>query len=166
MEYQNALQQIIEEGAIRLWRVNAGWSIAYRLLDGNIQARGLHKIEGDWQLGARMVSSYTYLQADGWYQVDGMHAQAEPILSKQAEKNEGYFIGIVRQCQTCQKYRPASMFSRDMNPERNMRTWECDICADERSGETSNYRQHEHNHIGDIIQREGHSSRATVEGQA
>ena len=165
MKYEKALEQLVKQGAIRLWRVSAGWQIAYRLNEGKLEARGLHLIGNEWKLADGMVGSKIYREAGGWYQVYDMHQRAEPILLKSAEINPGYFRGITRQCHTCKKYRPTSMFNRDMVGERRFRTWECDKCADERSKEIEGYHAHEQEHVGDYVQGGAHASRPPVEGE-
>ena len=165
MKYEKALEQVVKEGAIRLWRVSGGWQIAYRLNEGQLEARGLHLLATGWELAARLVSSKTYAGGEGWHEVYAMHQRAAPIISKHAESNPGYFRGLTRQCHTCKKYRPISMFNRDMTAERGFRSWECDKCAQERSQEIEGYQDHVREHVGDYMQRGGYASRPPVEGE-
>lgn len=165
MNFDEAREQVVSEGAIRIWRVSGGWQIAYRINDGRIEARGLHKIGDKWKLADHLVSSKTYREPDGWHQVYAMHQQAEPIMLKRAQSNPGYYSGLTRQCHTCKKYRPISMFNRDMIGERRLRTWECEKCADERREEMERYQLYEEEHVGDYLHRAAHASRPPVEGE-
>lgn len=165
MTFDDALEQVVREGAIRYWRVSGGWYVAYRIKDGVLQARGMHAIRGTWKLADKLVSSKTYREPDGWYEVDAMHQAAEPISLESARGNPGYFTGMERQCHTCKKYRPISMYSRNMVPEGRYRTWECDKCAGEREQEMEAYQRRDKEHAGDYLQRAGHSSRPPVEGE-
>lgn len=165
MNYEQALEQLVNEGAIRLWRVSGGWQIVYRVKDGRIEARGLHKISDNWKLAETLVSSKTYRQPDGWYQVYDIHPRAELIPMESAQSNPGYFTGMVRQCHTCKKNRPILMFSREAIRERGYRTWECNICAQERREEIGDYHLVGDQHVGDYLQSGRHTSRPPVEGE-
>lgn len=165
MSYEQALQQLVNEGAIRLWRVSGGWQIGYRLKDSRIEARGLHKINNKWKLADRLVSSKTYREPDGWYQVNNMHPRAERIPLESAHKNPGYFSGLARQCHTCKKNRPISMFSRKAIGERRFRTWECNKCSQERRQVIKEYHTLGDKRIGDYVRASGDISRPPVEGE-
>jgi hypothetical protein len=165
MNFEEAIEQLVTEGAIRLWRVSGGWQIAYRVKNGRIEARGLHKIRNRWKVADTLVSSKTYHEPDGWYQVYDMHPGAEPIPLKSAQKNPGYLTGLVRQCHTCKKHLPISMFNREAIMERGFRTWECNTCAEERREEINEYHMLGDAHVGDYVQRVRHTSRPPVEGE-
>lgn len=165
MKFEEALEQVVQEGAIRMWRVSAGWQIAYRITAGKIEARGLHKITDQWDLGQLLVSSKTYREVDGWYAVSSMHQNAEPIIHPGVEGNPGYFFGMRRKCYNCKKYRPVTMFRRDTANERGMRTWECDDCAGKRASESEEYGINGNEHVGDYINKAGHVSRPPVRGE-
>jgi hypothetical protein len=165
MNYEQALEQLVNEGAIRLWRVSGGWQIAYRVTDSRIEARGLHKIRNSWKLAETLVSSKTYRQPDGWYQVSDIHPRAKPIARESAQNNPGYFTGMVRQCQTCKKHRPILMYNREAIGERGFRTWECNICAQERREDINEYHILGNKRIGDYLQSGRHTSRPPVEGE-
>lgn len=165
MSYEQALEQLVTEGAIRIWRVSGGWEIAYRVRDGRMEARGLHKINNKWTLAGTLVSSKEYHQPDGWYQVLDMHHRAELIPTESAQKNPGYSTGLRRQCHTCKKNRPILMFSRKAILERGFRTWECNKCAGERRVELSEYHMLGEQRIGDYVQASGHITRPPIEGK-
>lgn len=165
MSYEQALQQLVNEGAIRLWRVSGGWQIGYRVMDGRIEARGLHKINNKWKLADTLVSSKTYHQPDGWYQVNDMHPRADRIPLEGAQKNPGFFKGLVRQCHTCKKERHISMFAREAIRERGFRTWECNKCAQERRQALNEYQLVGDKRIGDYVHASGQMTRPPVEGE-
>lgn len=180
MTFEEALQQLVEEGAIRLWRVSGVWYIAYRVKNGQLrpngdhfadvappkyEARNLNKIGDQWKLGETMVGSDAYHQPGGWYPVKTVHHRAKPIEIEAAEANPGYYMGLTRQCSTCKKYKPEKEFERDMEAEGGFRTWECNQCAAERRAAMAKYDREAGRHLGDYLKRPAHTSRPPVEGE-
>jgi hypothetical protein len=163
MTFEKALEQIVKEGAIRLWRVSAGWAIAYRLQDGRWQARGLVRTADKWQAQQRMAGK-SYRSVDGWYPVQLPHQATEPIALEAAEQNPGYFLGLTRQCGTCKLYKPLSEFKRQSAGNVH-RSWECNQCAEERRQALRQYRRHDDQHVGDYVRRPAHTSRPPQEGE-
>ncbi len=134
MTFDQALEQVVKEGAIRLWRVSRGWALAYRIHNGKLQARSLNRVgESDnWKLSNRLSGTTTH-SPDGWHHVLAIHERAQPIELEAAKGNPGYYLGLTRQCGTCRKVKPLSEFERDMTGEQGYRTWECNQCASERA---------------------------------
>jgi|GEM_PF-2986660 len=166
MTFDEILDSMVAQGAIRVYRVSEVWALAYRVKDGEVQARGLNQIDGQWQAGDRLVSSRTFFQKDGWYAVEGIPKPAKPIELEAAKGNPGYYDGLqMRQCQTCRQYKPLTAFERPIPDEQSGRTWECNQCYATYIGEIEAYQQDPHKHVGDYLRRSTHAARPPAEGE-
>ena len=108
MNFDEAVDKLVEQGAIRMWRVSGGWYIAYRMRDGQYEARGINEVEGQWKLQDRMVGK-GYLREDGWYTVDAIHPGAAPLKGEAAEKNPGYSVSLQKGCTICEENASSGM---------------------------------------------------------
>lgn len=134
MTYEEALEKLTAEGAIRAYRLSDNTAYAYRFKDGKYQARTLVGKDGDWKLGATLVSGKAVGRTDdGWYEVIGLPHRAQPIASEAAEKNAGYTVQALRQCYSCKKFKPEAEFERQGGDSR--RNWECNECYERRMRE-------------------------------
>ena len=154
MKYNEALKELVDQGAIRLYRASKAWAVAYRIKNGMIQARSLHKFgEDDWRLGDTLVGYDSYANKTGWFTVPAAHKNAKPIDLESARKNTGYYIGLTQQCQTCKQVKLLSEFERDMTDELDYRTWECNQCAAERETRVVGAEFDPEKMVGDTIKR-------------
>jgi hypothetical protein len=154
MKYQDALEELIAQGAIRLYRAGGAWAVAYRIKNGEIQARSMLKVaEDDWQLADTLVGYDPYTNKTGWFTVPAAHMSAKPIALESAKKNPGYYIGLTQQCQTCKQVKPLSEFERDMTGEMDYRTWECNQCAAERKARSADTEFDPEKMVGDYVKR-------------
>jgi hypothetical protein len=136
MTYEEALAKVAAEGAIRAFRLSDNTAYAYRIKDNKVQARTLVAKEGDWQLGATLVSAKNIgRNQDGWYNVVGLPHRAQPISNEAAEKNAGYSTQSLRQCYSCKKFKPEGEFERAGGDSH--RNWECNECYERRQRELS-----------------------------
>lgn len=166
MQFEELLEKMVREGAIRLYRISQGWAFVYRLKEGVVQARGLHEVDGSWEASDHLVSSVQYYQPDGWYPVEAIPPQAVPIESPAAEANPGYFAGLNRQCQTCREFKPLSAFERELDElGENYRTWECNQCYQQHLAEVRANRAASERRVGDYLQRDTHASKLPPKGK-
>lgn len=171
MTYDDVLAEVVKQGAIRICKLSKGYHIAYRVKHGELEARGLLKIqvadEGSgqteaWEPTDQMSGAQQVKSPDGWFWVNATHPQIEPIELEAAKRNPGYYAGLMRRCETCKKYKLESEFERDMSGEGGRRTWECNQCASERAAEVKANKADRH---GDRLKRETHASEPPVEGE-
>ena len=154
MKFNDALEELVAQGAIRIYRTSGAWAIAYRIKNNKIQARSLHKFgENDWRIGDTLVGHDPYANNNGWFTVPAAHQSAKPIELESAKKNPGYYIGLTQQCQTCKQVKPLSEFERDMTDEMDYRTWECNQCAAEREAQAVSTEFDPEKMVGDTIKR-------------
>jgi len=166
MNYEDAVAEVVKQGAIRLSRVSGVWSIAYRIQQGEVQARNLlRRGENNWELKDHLVGSDEYYQKSGWYSVKHVPPTAKPIESDEAKKNPGYFINLHRRCETCKQDRPLNEFERNSIEEEGYRSWECNHCAKEREDGKKIYHADQGHRIGDYLDRKAHASRPPVESE-
>ncbi len=134
MTYEEVLAKAVAEGAIRAFRLSENTAYAYRLKDGKYEARTLLAKEGNWSLGAVLVSGkHVGRTPDGWYPVVGLPHRAQPIGDEAAEKNAGYTKASLRQCYSCKQFKPEAGFAREGGDSH--RNWECNECYDRRKRE-------------------------------
>jgi hypothetical protein len=162
MTFEDALNELVEQGAVRTRRMSAVWYIAYRWRGGSVEARGLHDISGEWRLGEHMPSAAPSPVGTGWFQVGVMPVNAAPIENETAKNNEGYYLGLTRQCYTCKKERPISWFDQNDGEEGLYRSWECKECSGQRHKERNVDILNEDEHIGDYMKERSKTSRPPV----
>jgi hypothetical protein len=171
MKYNEALDEVVKQGAIRVVELSKGWHIVYRVHAGQLQARSLIKTKvadqaggapASWKSAAYMSGAQSQRSEDGWFPVDNAHADIQPIELDAAKENPGYWQGSTRRCETCKKFKPESAFERDMSAEAGRRTWECNRCADERQAEVAGNKPERR---GDVMKRTTHASEPPVEGE-
>lgn len=166
MKYEEAVAQVIKEGAIRLYRLSGVWSIAYRIKKGAVQRRDIQrKNENDWALMVESVGSSVHPEKSGWYSADEIHPQAKLIEMEAAAKNPGYYEGFTRECQTCKLDKTIFDFERDMQAEQGFRTWECNDCADQRVSDSKSNVKQASRRVGDYLTRKTHLSKPPVESE-
>lgn len=164
MNYQDILEQVVNQGAVRVWRASGVWSVAYRLGDNGWEARSLHKnAAGDWRLGERMVG-FSSPTKNGWYPTQAIHAQATPVEHSQAKNNPGYYAGLTKSCYTCKQEKPLFAFEREITEEQDYRNWECNRCAQERIAEIQANSGYDGTG-GDYVTRQTHASKPPVEAK-
>lgn len=162
MKFEEAIEQLVDQGAIRMARMSSVWYIAYRMRAGVIEARGLHQASGEWGLADQLPSAKPASEGEGWFHVAAIPSKAEPIDSEAAKSNAGYFIGLIRQCYTCKQDRPLSWFVHSESDEGYYRSWECKQCSGQRSIERRSYLQSEDEHLGDYQKDRNKTSRPPV----
>lgn len=165
MTFEQAMAQAVKEGAIRYYKISEGWGMAYRLNGRRVEVRGVSKVGDEWGLTTHMAGQPRKRNNDGWYPVEGMPAQVEPINIKAAKQNPGYYLGLKRQCHTCKEEKPLLAFERPEDESEDYRTWECNGCYEQRKRELGQYAGEADKHVGDYVQREAHTSRPPVEGE-
>lgn len=167
MKYEQALAQVVKEGAIRIFRISGAWSIAYRIKKGEIERRGIHRNDkDDWTVADHMIGMTVTPRKNGWYPVEEIHHQAVPIESESAMNNPGYdYQVLIRQCQTCKLDQPTKAFERDMQSEMGFRTWECNDCAKDRSTDTKTNLKLVADRSGDYLTRKTHTSKPPIESE-
>ncbi|MBI3158518.1 MAG: hypothetical protein HYZ26_02830 [Chloroflexi bacterium] len=163
MTWDEAIEQVVSEGAIRIWKTSHGWALAYRLRKNSWEARSIVRISAeDWNLANSLVGGNNRKPSHGWQPVPRVHHRAALIAHPYAKRNRGYYAGLAARCETCKQTKPAWAFERDAGSEQGFRTWECNDCAAERAGEMGRYRSAVR--VGDYVRRETHASKPPVEG--
>lgn len=166
MNYEQLLEQVVKEGAIRIYNLSGGWSIAYRIKKGEIQGRGIHKVgEGQWALGDHFVGSEEVYNSSGWYPVKAAPLAAKPIMLESAKKNPGYYIGMIRRCESCKLEKSIMAFDRARGAEQSYRSWECNDCASDRISDQVRYRRESGQHVGDYLHRKSQVSRPPIKSE-
>jgi hypothetical protein len=165
MKFDEALEKLIEEGAIRVYPLSRSLAYAYRLRDSVYQARSLHAVEDEWSLGKRLVSAKDLESLDGWFDIPALPWQATAIQSDAAKKNEGYGYAIWQQCHTCKEVKPEKAFERDGQNALIRRNWECNECYERRMREMTIYRNKSTGRSGDYLDRETVASPPPAEGE-
>lgn len=164
MTLEEALQQVVKEGAIREYRLSDNLAFVYRLKGNVYQARGLYVGEDGWRLGERLVSAKQLNSPDGWYDVFGLPWQAKAIEMQAAKQNPGYARAILQQCYTCKQVKPLSEFERAGNGLGPHRDWECNECYERRLRELQAYRR-QAPRKGDYLDKETLASPPPPEGR-
>jgi hypothetical protein len=151
MTYDEALEKVVADGAIRAYRLSDSTAYAYRLKDDHYEARTLVGINGDWSLGKTLVSTKTIGRSeDGWYRIVGLPKRAMPIGLEAAKQNLGYSQVVLKQCYTCKQYKPEAEFERPGDPHRN---WECNECYSRRQRELTAFEKVGGIRKGDALDR-------------
>lgn len=155
MNYDQAIEQAVAEGAIRAFRLSDSTAYVYRLREGRYQARLLSgdADSGEWRFGD-LPSARALGSADGWYLVLELPWQAKAIDSEEAAKNEGYAQAAWRQCYTCKDYKPEDEFARSAEGEQARRNWECNSCYQQRMREIGRFRRRGGKRSGDSLERD------------
>ncbi len=162
MTYEQALEKLVGEGAIRVFRLSDSTAYVYRFKDNKYEVRTLSAIDGDWKLTDTVVSRTTGRNPDGWYPVLGMTKQAQPIPLEAAKQNPGYSRISLRQCYTCKQFKPEAEFERPGNQHRN---WECNECYARRQRELAAYTKITGLRKGDVLDRETLASPPPPQGK-
>jgi hypothetical protein len=166
MTYEEALAKVTAEGAIRAYRLSDSMGYAYRLKDGQVQARGLHAVNDVWHLGDSLVSAKMVgRSADGWYPVVGLPKRAQPIELDAAKANPGFTAEASRQCYTCKQYKKESLFERPGNQDAALRNWECNDCYYRRKRELAGFHKTGTGRSGDSLDRETLASPPPPQGK-
>ena len=165
MNFEEVLEQVAKEGAIRVYKISDRTGFVYRYEGRNVQAKGLVSINGEWQTTDRIVGSRTLYRPDGWHDVEGMPAQVRPIELDAAKKNTGYYEGLVRQCFICKKEKPMLAFEREEGEEARLCTWECNECYEARQKEQEEYEAEGERLVGDYVGKEKHTERPPIKGE-
>jgi len=166
MPFDEIIEKVVAEGAIRVYRLSDSTAYAYRLKDDHYEARTLIGINGDWSLGKTLVSTKTIGRSqDGWYRIVGLPKRALPIQLEAAKQNPGYSSVILRQCYTCKKYRPEAEFERPGNGGDPHRNWECNECYGRRQRELTAFQKTGGLRKGDSVERETLASPPPPQGK-
>ena len=166
MNYEQLVEALVHEGAIRIYQVSESLGFAYRWEFGQVQVRSFVRTEfaeDKWALKQRLVGSVQPILADGWYPTGSLPPWAKPIKHAAAHDNPGYYSGMIQQCQTCRRMQPLGAFERHHSSTRGYRTWECNDCYHERLVEVRQYEVNPGQRVGDYIKRPTHASRPPVE---
>ena len=139
MTFDEAIEQAVAQGAIRVYRLSDSLAYVYRRSEGGYQARGLHALEGEWSLGDRLVGARALSSADGWFELPALPWEAKAIELEAAKQNPGYGLAIAQQCYTCKEIKPIQAFERPGNGASTLRKWECNQCYQRRMREMANY---------------------------
>ncbi|KAA3648208.1 MAG: hypothetical protein DWQ07_04220 [Chloroflexi bacterium] len=167
MNYEQLVENLVEDGAIRIYKVSDSFGFAYRWKDGRVQVRNftLAAEGGDnWLLKNRLVGSEVPTTEDGWFPAESIPSYAKPIELEAALDNPGYYAGMTQQCQTCKQQKPLFAFERENGDTRGYRTWECNDCYNERLAEVRQYEENPDQRVGDYVKRPTHASKPPVEG--
>ena len=165
MTFDEAIEKVVEQGAIRVYRLSNSLAFVYRLTDSGYQARGLYAVENNWALGKRMVSVKDLASLDGWFDLAVLPWQAEAIELEAAKMNPGYGIAIWQQCHTCKKSKPQLAFLRTTSSVFQRRNWECNECYERRTREIKNYRRINSTREGDYLSKATIASPPPAEGE-
>lgn len=156
MKFEKAIEQTVQQGAIRVYRLSDSTAYVYRFKDGRYQARTLlgDAESGEWELGNYLASERALPKEDGWYDVVGLPHRAKAIESEAAAQNPGFEQAALRQCYTCKEMRPEKAFERPGLGEHDRRNWECDTCYQQRLRELGRFRAVGSLRAGDSLERE------------
>jgi hypothetical protein len=170
MNYEEAIQQAVADGAIRAFRLSDNLAFVYRLRGDSYEARGLYGQEGDWRLGERLVSQSDIgtpergLKA-GWHAVPRLPSQAKPIETDAARQNPGYARPVLRQCYTCKQTKPEAEFARSAGNGGSARSWECNACYGQRMQELARFELRGDQRKGDALDKDTIASQPPPEGR-
>ena len=153
MKFEQAMEQVVSQGAIRVYRLSDSLAYVYRMLGSSYQARGLYAVEDDWQLGERLVSAKDYASGDGWNEVPALPWQGKAIDLEGAKDNLGYGLAIIQQCHTCKEQKPIMAFERGGIGVAHRRNWECNECYERRVREIASYRKKLSIRQGDFLDK-------------
>jgi len=153
MTFEQAMEQVVSQGAIRVYRLSNSLAYVYRMKGSSYQARGLYAVEGDWQLGERLVSAKDFASENGWYGVPSLPWQSEAIDLGAAKDNPGYGLAILQQCHTCREQKPILAFERGGIGIARRRNWECNECYERRMSEMASYRKGKSIRQGDFLDK-------------
>ena len=165
MTYDETLEKMVAEGAIRVFRLSDSTAYVYRLKDNQYEVRTLSAVNGDWQLTKTVVSRTMGRSADGWYAVLGLPRQAQPIELESAHQNPGYTKLSLRQCYTCKQFKPEAEFERPGSAGDQHRNWECNECYSRRQREQAAYKKLTGRRKGDFLDRETLASPPPPQGK-
>ena len=165
MTYEQALEKLAAEGAIRVFRLSDSTAYVYRLKDNKYEVRTLSAVNGEWQLTKTVVSRTMWRNADGWYAVLGMPRQAQPIPLEAAKQNAGYSQMSLRQCYTCKQFKPEAEFERPGAGGDPHRNWECNECYGRRQREMAAFKKLTGRRKGDFLDRETLASPPPPQGK-
>ena len=165
MTYDETLEKMVAEGAIRVFRLSDSTAYVYRLKDNQYEVRTLSAVNGDWQLTKTVVSRTMGRSADGWYAVLGLPRQAQPIELESAHQNPGYTKLSLRQCYTCKQTKPEAEFARPRTGDHLSRDWECNDCFGRRAREMAGYRKAGEKRSGDYLEKDTIASPPPPKGQ-
>jgi len=141
MTFEQALEKMAAEGAIRVFRLSDNTAYVYRLKDNKYEVRTLAAVNGDWQATQTVVSRTMGRSADGWYAVLGLPRQAQPIPLEAAHQNPGYTKLSLKQCYTCKQFKPEAEFERPASAGDQHRNWECNECYNRRQRELAAFKK-------------------------
>jgi hypothetical protein len=165
MTYDEALEKMVAEGAIRAFRLSDSTAYVYRLKDNQYEVRTLVGANGSWEPTKTAVSRTMGRNADGWYAVLGVSKEAKPIQSETAKKNPGYSQVSTRQCYTCKLFKPEAEFERPGSSGDQHRNWECNECYGRRQREQAAYKRITGMRKGDFLDRETLASPPPPQGK-
>ncbi len=166
MTYDEIIEKVVAEGAIRAYRLSDSTAYAYRLKDDHYEARTLIGINRDWSLGKTLVSTKTIGRSpDGWYRIVGLPKRALPIELEAAKQNPGYSKVVLRQCYTCKQYKPEAEFERPGNGGDPHRNWECNECYGRRQRELAAFQKAGGARKGDALDRQTLASPPPPQGK-
>ena len=165
MIFEDALEQVVEQGAVRLYRLSERTAYVYRYQENQLQVRTLSQKDGEWFLPLYMAGMDTYYSDDGWYAADTLPKWAKPIELQAAKKNPRYYDGLTKQCHTCKRELPLYMFEREPGPDQGLRDWECNDCYQQYLEEFAEYDEQAPQHVGDYIKRDTHAAKPPVKGK-
>ena len=167
MNYEQIVGNLVEDGAIRIYKVSESFGFAYRWKDGRTQVRNfVRSADGPdhWELKHRLVGSDEPTSADGWFPAERIPIYARPIELEAAQENPGYYADLTQPCQTCKQLQPLSAFERENGSTRGYRSWECNDCYNQRLAEVQQYEENPDQRVGDYVKRPTHASKPPVEG--
>ena len=166
MNYEQLVETLAEEGAIRIYKLSDSFGYAYRWMAGRVQVRTfVHTGDGQWVLKHRLAGSQKPTTEDGWFPAKSISVYAKPIEHEAAHDNPGYYAGMTQQCQTCKQFKPVAAFERANEDTRGYRTWECNDCYNERLAEVRQYDENPDQRVGDYVKRPMHASKPPVESE-
>lgn len=165
MTFDEAIEQAVAQGAIRVYRLSDSLAYVYRRREGGYQARGLYAFEGKWSLGDRLVSARVLSSADGWFELPALPWQAQAIELEAAKQNPGYGLAIMQQCYTCKENKPILAFERPGSKASTLRKWECNQCYERRMREMANYQKAGAFRQGDYLSKATVASPPPAEGE-
>lgn len=166
MNYSEIIEKVANQGAVRVCRMGGGWAIAYRMKNGEVQARSISKNDNEeWELSEQMAGHSHNINRGGWYPVQTVHKNAEPLNIESAKKNQGYFTGNLITCYTCKLEKPPEAFRRNQSVDQQYREWECNSCSQERGETLDEFEKTLNQNLGDSVKHSPHASKPPVPGE-
>jgi hypothetical protein len=162
MTWDETLDAMVRDGAIRLWRASRGWAVVYRLgREGWEGCSLIRRPGGEWMATESLAGGTR--RGSRWQPVAVVHHRAIPVDRRGATRNRGYFLDITRRCETCKRVLPLAQFERQRRDTTAFRSWECNDCSAERVQELGKYRTGRR--IGDYLRRDSHASKPPVKSE-